>query len=87
MNFRSFLRLAGVAFLMILPAGCGGGGGGTATTTPAPTPPPPPSEVITFLTDPTINCVQNVAFSLPLQVTGNSGPVTWTITLANCPLA
>lgn len=85
MNLRSFLRLSGVVFLMILPAGCGGGGGGTATTTPTPTPPPPPSEVITFLTDPTINCVQNVAFSLPLQVTGNSGPVTWTIAFGQLP--
>jgi hypothetical protein len=80
------LSWASLSFFLAL-CGCGGGGG---VTSPPPGSggggtPPPPAEVITITTPATINCVQNVPFTLTLQATGNQTPITWSVTSGQLP--
>src|ERR1044071_2977733 len=77
------------AALLILSALCiwGCGGGSSASAPPpsgSPSPPPAP-EVITITTNPSIQCVQGVPFTLTLQAQGNSAPVVWTVISGNLP--
>ena len=60
---------------------CGGGGG---SSTPPP-PPPPQTEVITIVTNASVQCVISEPFSLTLQTQGNSTPVTWSILSGQLP--
>jgi len=73
MNLAATSRLSGVAVSFLLLSGCGSGVGSETAV------PPPPSETITITTNPFIQCVQSVPFSLTLKAQGNSGPVTWSV--------
>jgi large repetitive protein len=71
-------------WLTSLFAGCGGGPSGGEIPS-SPTPPPGSAEVITITSNSNILCAQSVAFSGALQASGNSGPLTWSVTAGQLP--
>jgi hypothetical protein len=62
-----------------------GCGGGSVSTISPPTAPPPVAENIQITTPNTVQCVQNVPFSLTLAAQGNSSAVTWTVVSGQLP--